>query len=150
MTSISRTLFNKRISRSRVVATVALLSMAAGCGSWQGTPNSVSVAGNVTLDRTPLPMGTITFIPVDGKTSTAGAVIKNGTYSLKMTKGDFRVEISAPEVVGKTKLYDTPDSPVREIVQEALPETYNKNSELRKVIDSNNPHVDFELSGKKG
>ena len=68
----------------------------------------------------PLKEGVIRFVPVDGQTPTADAPIVNGRFSATVPVGKKRVEISAPRVVGKRKMYDTPDSPVVDDVAELL------------------------------
>jgi len=106
------------------------------------------VSGMVTLDEIPIPKGEITFIPTDGQTPTAGTSIHDGQFALCVPKGDFRVEISSPEVTGTRKLYDTPDSPTQDIVVEVLPEIYNKKSLLREVIEADHSNLNFNLKKK--
>src|SRR5437016_4099555 len=78
-----------------------------GCGD----SNFSQVGGKVTVDDRPLEEGTISFFPVDGKTTTSGGDIKGGKYSVKVPVGNMAVKISMPKIVGMKKLYDTPDSP---------------------------------------
>jgi hypothetical protein len=121
---------------------LVLLLALVGCGGEQ------MVTGTVNVDGKPLPEGSITFTPVDGKTSTAGGFIKNGGYSVKVPVGVMRVSINAPKVVGKKKLYNTPDSPLRDVTAEALPAKYNEKSELKLDVKSGNTQKDFELQSK--
>ncbi|MDX1929868.1 MAG: hypothetical protein SFV81_25295 [Pirellulaceae bacterium] len=107
------------------------------------------VTGVVTIDGVMPDTGSISFIPVDGMTPTSGAVIEKGKYTSEAPIGESKVEIRVSKVVGKKKLYDTPDSPEQEIMEEVLPPKYNEATELRftgvkgKVNEKN-----FELSVK--
>ncbi len=112
----------------RAVAFMGVLALCIGCG-----PESkmIKVSGTVSVDGEPAKSGSISFIPTDGMTATTGGVIADGKYSCEAPLGESKVEIRVPKVVGKKKLYDTPDSPVQEILAEVLPEKYNEKTELR-------------------
>ena len=58
------------------------------------------------------------------------------------------MEVRIPKVVGKKKLYDTPDSPEQEIMEEVLPAKYNEVTELRVDIKKGINTKDFELKTK--
>jgi hypothetical protein len=122
---------------------VALLALA-GCG--QQTTGEVS--GTVQVDGTPLAKGAILFVPADGKAPTAGGDITDGRCSVRVPVGVMKVSISAPKVVGKKQLYPTPDSPMGEVVEEALPERYNEKTELQLVVRPGQNPKDFELQGR--
>jgi hypothetical protein len=98
---------------------VALLLLA-GCDR----DNTVEVKGTVQFDGKPIEDGSINFVPADGKSQTAGGAIKDGKYSVKVPVGPMKLTISAPKVVGKKKLYDTPESPERPVMAESLPAKY--------------------------
>ena len=116
-----------------------------GCG-----PESkmAILSGTVTIDGQPAETGSISFIPVDGMTQTAGASIENGKFTSEVPIGESKVEIRVPKVVGKQKLYDTPDSPEQEIMAEVLPAKYNEATELRFTADKGKNEKNFELSTK--
>ena len=105
-----------------------LIGMSTGCSA--DSKHGI-VTGSVTLDGQPLRTGNIRFEPTDGGTATADAPIAEGKFTGKMPPGDKRVLITAPKVIGKKKMYDTPDSPVVDIVEELLPKRYNTQSELK-------------------
>lgn len=104
---------------------MVLLALA-GCGGVQ----EAQVSGTVKVDGEPLEKGVIRFMPPDGKTKPPRVDIIKGHYSVKIPVGTWKVSISAPKVVGKKKLYDTPNSPERDVTKETLPERYNEQTEL--------------------
>ena len=113
-----------------------------GCG---GNDGMATVAGSVTLDGKPIETGAILFVPLDGKAPTAGGNVTNGQYSVRVPLGAMKVSISAPKVVGKKKLYDTPDSPEMPITVEALPARYNAQTELQVTVTARTAPQNFEL-----
>jgi 2-methylaconitate cis-trans-isomerase PrpF len=77
-----------RLTRSLVGLFLGFVLLAAvGCGA-----STSDVSGNVTLDGTPLPAGTIVFIPAKG--TAVSAEIKNGKYNaLKVPEGEAKVTV---------------------------------------------------------
>lgn len=123
-----------------------LLVFATGCGE----PPKAKVSGTVTLDGKPLENGTISFYPTSNSGQTAGGGIENGRYTLDASPGEMTVLISANKVVGKHKMFDTPDSPVVDNVVELIPDRYNKTSELKVTLKPGvNEGVNFDLTTKK-
>ena len=109
-------------------------------------PTQGTIVGTVTLDHQPLVEGVVRFVPVDGSLPTASAPIADGTYQLELTAGTYRMEFSAPQVTGKRKMYDTPDSPEVDIVVELLPERYNVRSALEIQVHRGRNRHEQELS----
>ena len=131
----------------RQLATIVLLCVSmclTGCGGAKGPPTG-TVSGNVTLDGKPLETGSIAFIPKTGDAPTSGAKIVKGYYSATVPLGKKRIEIRAPKVVGQRKAYDTPDSPVIDIIEELIPARYNSTSELETEIATGSSAGDFKL-----
>jgi hypothetical protein len=62
--------------------------------------------------------------------------------------GNSKIEIRVPKVVGKKKLYDTPDSPVQDLMAETLPEKYNEKTELTFEVKPGTNEKNWELSTK--
>jgi hypothetical protein len=122
-----------------------LLSILAPLLSGCGAEGMGQLSGTVNLDGKPLETGTITLIPVDGATATAGGEIKDGRYQVEAPLGTMKVSLSAPKVTGSKKLYDTPDSPTMPITVEALPARYNQRTELKVEIKSGANQKDFDL-----
>lgn len=103
------------------------------------------VSGAVTINGEPVEKGSISFISIDGMSPTAGGIIEDGQYTSQAPLSEAKVEIRVPKVVGKKKLYDTPDSPVQEIMEELLPRKYNEDSELRYTAERGENKKDWEL-----
>ncbi len=124
-----------------------LISLAAGCS---GDTKSGVVSGNITFDGAPLKSGIIRFDPVDGHAATAEAIITDGKFSAEVPPGEKRVSITSAKVVGKKKMYDTPDSPVIDLTEELLPKRYNANSELKLTVKLGKQDADpnFDLKSK--
>lgn len=122
---------------------VAMLPAVIGCSS--ESPRS-SVKGMVTLDGQPMASGLINFVAVDAGAQTAEAVITEGRFEAVVPPGEKRVEIRAPKITGKKKMYDTPDSPTVDVVAELLPRRYNVDSELRMTVADGEQDKSFELT----
>src|SRR5262249_56050848 len=120
------------------------LAWAGGCARAGQAP----VRGEVTPDGQPLQEGVIRFVPADGQTPTADAAIAAGRFTATVPPGDKRVEISAPKVLGKRKVYDTPDSPWVDEVAELLPQQYNARSELKMTVQRGTQEKRFEVKSK--
>jgi hypothetical protein len=124
----------------------ALIVIVAGCSSEDVTKGTVT--GEVTLDGQPLKTGLIRFVPADGKTPTADATITDGKFSAVVPLGEKKVEINAPKVVGKLKMYDTPDSPVVEQTKDMIPQQYNVRSTLTMTVQKGTQEKKFELTSR--
>lgn len=127
-----------------LVAFLLLLTIALpGCSANAGRS---TVTGTVTLDGQPIKAGLIRFLPADGASATADAPITDGKFTATVPPGDKRIEITAPKVLGKKKLYDTPDSPTVDIVEELLPAHYNVASTLTMNVTAGKQSKDFALT----
>ena len=122
----------------------ALVLVMPGCSD----PTKGVVSGSILVDGEPAETGSIAFFPVDGKSTTAGAEIMEGKYTATVPVGRAKVEIRVSEVVGETKLYNTPDSPVQPITQEVLPPKYNDESELLLDVKPGKNEQNYELTTK--
>ena len=137
---------SESIQRLRMLLPLLLLLVAiAGC---PGFAAHGKVNGTVTLDDRPLKEGNVRFVPVDGKSQTASAKITDGKFTAAVPVGEMRVEFSAGKVVGKTKMYDSPDSPTVEDVWELIPERYNTKTELKIKVSRGTNEVQFRLKSK--
>lgn len=122
-----------------------VLAAVGGCASETTTG---TVTGDVTLDGQPLKEGIIRFLPADGQSPTASATIADARFRATVPLGAMRVEISAPKIVGKRKMYDTPGSPVVDVVAELIPARYNVRSELTMIVQKGAQEKRFELKSK--
>ena len=114
----------------------------AGCSK----SNLGVVTGTISVDGAPAKSGSIAFFPTNRKSSTAGSEIVDGRYTAKVALGAAKVEIRVPKVVGKKKLYDRPDSPMKEVLSESLPRKYNDETELKLDIHAGENVQDYELA----
>ena len=117
-----------------------------GCGD-----GKAEISGNVTIDKVPVAQGFLTFIPMGGDAGTVGAQIKDGKYEARIMPGMMKVAVNAvPKVIGKRKLYNTPDSPETPIYGSALPPRYAsmEESELRVDVKPGKNEKDFDLPSK--
>jgi hypothetical protein len=133
------------MTRTRGLLLVCLVA-SAGCKGSEATTGTVT--GEVTLDGQPLKTGLIRFVPADGKTPTADATITDGKFTAVVPLGEKKVEISAPKVVGKTKMYDTPDSPVVDEVADIIPKQYNVRTTLTLTVQKGTQEKKFELKSR--
>lgn len=124
---------------------LAFASSVLGCNA---EPSQSTVKGSVTLDGQPLAEGRITFIAADAGVQSAEAAIASGQYEAVVPPGDKRVEIRAPKVTGKQKMYDTADSPTVDVVTELLPRRYNVDSTLTMTVGDGDQEKSFELTAK--
>lgn len=126
------------------ISSIGLLFASCSRDSKHGT-----VTGTVTLDGQPLAQGLIRFVPTDGRTASADTVIENGSYSAQVPVGDKQIWVSATKVVGKRKMYDTPDSPTVDVTQELLPARYNVQTTLTLKVEPGKQQKAFELTSGK-
>ena len=135
---------NQRFPSVCQTSLALILAVSIGCGS--RVPDTGVVAGEVTIDGTPVATGSISFQPVDGLSPTAGGAIVDGRFRAEVAIGTSKVSIRAPKVVGQRKLYDTPTSPVQPVMEESLPRKYNDATELRLDVTPGSMQHDFHLS----
>ena len=121
--------------------------VALGCGG-ADAPTTAKVTGRITLDEKPLENGLIQFTATDGIRPPAAAEIRTGEYSVDVPFGDMRVQISSGRVVGKRKMYDTPDSPEVDITEERIPLQYNAQSELKADVSAAKTRFDFAIKSQ--
>jgi hypothetical protein len=124
----------------------------AGCGGpkYKGDQR-FPLSGSATLDGQPIDLGSISFVGGDAtKTRFSGGVITDGKYDVPEengpTAGKYRVEISWLKRTGK-QLKDAESGMYDERI-EALPEKYNKNSELSADVPAPDNTYNFDLKSK--
>lgn len=127
-----------------LIGSLALAVWATGCAE----PKTGKVTGSVTVDGAPIKSGSMAFFPIDGRGTTVGADIVDGKYAAELVFGSMKVEIRVPKVVGERKLYDAPNSPVKQLMAEALPARYNDATELTIEVKPGENQKDFALTTK--
>jgi hypothetical protein len=141
-----------------IILGLALIPAASGCNS--GATDSLprhEVSGTVTLDKKPLPSGSISFDPVEpGKPNavSAGATIRDGSYSVPqaqgLTPGPYRVSINSTAEGGAVSLTEAPGAPPKVRAKDLVPEKYNAKSTLKSEVKAGESNrFDFELSSGK-
>jgi hypothetical protein len=144
--TISDSRFDAMLCRtSKLLSALFMSALLAGCSAKNADG---TVKGTVTLDGQPLATGRILFVAVDQSSPSAEAAITAGQFEALVPPGEKRVEIRAPKVTGKRKMYDTPDSPTVDTVVELLPAKYNVNSELTMTVDGTVQEQNFDLNSK--
>jgi hypothetical protein len=98
-----------------------------GCGG----DNLVELSGLVTFNGEPVKNGTISFIPIDGKGQTAGALIVEGRYSVQISPGKMKVEIQGYKEIGQQHAVEgDPTSPLVAKTVPMIPAKYNSQTTL--------------------
>jgi hypothetical protein len=133
--------------RSRLVGggavLLTVLLVAAGCSD----SKMARVTGKVVVDGEPAggKGAYISFIPADGNGPTTGGAIKDGQYDLLAPVGVDKVQIRFSKVVGKKKLYPTPESPEQDVYQDVVPRKYNEDTELTYEVRPGRNQKDWDL-----
>jgi hypothetical protein len=132
-------------------ASLTVIVLVFGMTACSKGPKTGEVHGKVTLDGIPLKKGKVEFIPVDGTTSTSGAMIEDGKFTIErvpVTKQ--RVQFTSrilTTLSGSPATPGTPDEQTK--VVSIVPERYNKNSDF--VLDVKpglNEPATYELKSK--
>jgi hypothetical protein len=117
-------------------------------------PDDAKLPGNdaevrVAVDGQPIDGGAITFTMTGGDATSWMTQIKEGKYALQNVKpGPMKVSIRRPVTVGKKKVYDGPDSAVKEVLREGLPARYSEKTELKVDVKPGVNVHNFELLNK--
>jgi hypothetical protein len=137
---------------SKLTSTICCLGLCAvlaGCGgSKYSGAKRYPLAGEVTFEGQPVDLGSITFLPADGKGRPSGGVIENGKYEVPEEKGanagTFHVEIHWLKRTGK-KLKDAESGEMYDERKEAIPDKFQTNSELTVEVPLPQNRHDFKL-----
>ena len=124
-------------SLSVAMATVTLFSLM-GCG--EPGPKTVEVKGTVSVNGTPIKLGTIMFVPDQAGATAYGEINPEGQYVAKVAPGTYKVAINA---VGH------PNGPEGPVVNYA-PEKYSteQTSGLTATVpEEGETTIDFDLEG---
>jgi hypothetical protein len=138
------------MKRHRIVGLLvgAAAAWVAGCSG--GAPYG-AVRGEVTLDGKPLDEGVVRFVPLDGQTPTASALIASGKFSERVPIGSHRVEISSPKLpkgIRSSKQMKRGTVNEGSALEELIPERYNTRSQLKAEVSRGTNEVHFDLKSK--
>jgi len=118
------------------------VSLCCGCGS-----KFADVTGKVTMAGLPVDMGTIQFVPADGQGPTGAEKIKEGQYAIRLRPGQYKVEIHGYRKTGERHHVNAdPKSPIKDSVEEIVPERYNGATTLTREIKPGTQQEDFPLN----
>lgn len=111
-----------------------------GCGSEDGT----HVSGTVHWENVPIAKGRIEFVPVDGKTAVAGAIIQDGSYFVTVPPGEKWIRLFAYENIRErtVKLGEGKTSTIVDMKQ-ILPPEQNVNSNRRVTVSGKKQTFNF-------
>lgn len=128
---------------------LGLGAVLAGCGnSKYSGEKRFPLAGEVTFEGEPIDVGSISFIPAEGKGRPSGGVITDGKYTVPEEKGanagPHRVEIRWLKRTGK-RLRDAESGEMYDERREALPNKLHANSELSVEVPLPENRHDFKL-----
>lgn len=136
------------VLQARVVALTLLTGLVAGCGGPSDRPDLGTVSGVVTLNGTPLPNATVTFLPDAGRSS-VGITDESGRYELKYTHDAAGAKVG-PHTVSISTLSASSSSEVSggsEVAAsgEQVPPQYNVQSTLKEDVQAGANTIDFDL-----
>lgn len=123
---------------------MVLLGACATAGCRRDGPQRYPVAGKVSWENAPLPVGDIVLTPTDGGVPDAGK-IKDGAYELMATEGPKQVAIIAVREAG-------PVDPSMGMARKEnyIPARYNDKTTLTATVTPDGPNeFDFSLSEKE-
>jgi hypothetical protein len=138
------------MKRSRIFSLLAFAALAWAAGCSDESPYG-EVQGEVTLDDKPLNEGVVRFVPGDGKTPTASALLEGGKFRERVPIGTHRVEISSPQLPkGITSAKQMKRGTVDEgsALEELIPARYNTRTELQAEVKKGTNKVRFDLKSK--
>lgn len=136
-----------------LAAVVLALSLISGCGESDPLGRK-AISGTVSLNGAPIERGNIAFQPVDKSTTSGGAAIEAGKYSVPRQKGlpvgKYRVSINAPKPgTGGQPDPNAPPGDPPAPPQELIPAEWNINSENYIEVNDKGPYVyDFDVKPK--
>jgi hypothetical protein len=122
--------------------TSVLCCLFMGCSS---NNESAEVTGTILVDGQLAQKGSMSFVPEDGKSQTAGCEIKDGKYLATVPAGKMKVEIRIPTEDGKKEIYPGQFAPK---FKEILPEKYNTKTTLTMEVKPGKNEKDWVLATK--
>ena len=134
-------MIQRRIALRPRCSVLALAILCCGCGARYS-----DIEGKVAFAGKPVNIGTISFLPADGRGPTAAAKIVDGNYSVRVPPGNYKVQISGYRKAGQRHASEgDPNSPMMDILEPIVPERYNTASTLVREIKPGERQIDFLL-----
>jgi|GEM_PF-6462614 len=131
--------------RFALFGTLLLVGLS-GCGRGVGADGKMAYSGTVTWNGTPLEKGTLLLTAADGDLD--AAKIQQGTFEVRTRPGSKFVSVSAERFLGTPSA--TPADPFPAAVTfQYLPESVNKNSEIKTEVEEGATSITIELTGKE-
>jgi hypothetical protein len=122
---------------------LVVLAFLPGCDDG---PRTAEVTGTVKVAGQIPPAGSsITFIPTDGKSPTAGATLQDGRYSVRVPVGITKVEIRVPRPVARPGPKVQGPGSEGGLIEESLPAKYNDQTELTFEVKPGKNEKDWDL-----
>ena len=122
---------------------LVLVALLPSCDSG---PQTAEVTGTVKVAGQIPPAGSsITFIPTDGKSQTAGAALQDGRYSVRVPVGMTKVEIRVPRPVARPGPNVQGPGAEGGLIEESLPAKYNDQTELTFEVKPGKNEKDWDL-----
>lgn len=149
MTARHRTVESHFARNERLFALLVVgLLLLAGCGT--GQPAFQEVSGRVTFQKQPLRKGLIEFVPANPGGTSAGAIIRDGQYTVRpaagLLPGSYRVKI-VPNVPARADWEESPPgNSSRSLPAIQIPEKYNVKTILTAEVKTDGKQtIDFQL-----
>lgn len=144
-----------RIQLSRATAVLVVCACLLNAGCWSSS-NRQKVTGVVTLKGQHLDEGTIEFRPLseepsaENPTTTAGAVISNGSYEIPaeygLVPGKYKVLITSGDGVTPDDPNQPPGPSGNFVSKDRIPPEYNRQSKLEvEVASGAENNFDFDI-----
>ena len=127
----------------RTLPILLSLFLLGGCDSG---PVKGTVTGTVTLDGQPVEDGLIRFVPADGNSQPADCILVKGVYTVTMTVGDKKVEVTWSKSTGNAPADTAVQSTQKSV--EMIPAKYNVQTTLLYSVVKGPQQKDFPLTGK--
>jgi hypothetical protein len=137
----------------RCAVIAGALGLLSGCGG--GPAGLYGISGAVKVDGAPLEKGNIGFEAMDGQSSSSGAVISGGNFTIPrehgLREGKYRVVVHAPTpgTGGSTAAADAPPGEGPPPPKELIPPDWNESSTHTIDVKKEGPFVfSFEITTK--
>ena len=132
--------------KRKVFATISLILLSvffvSGCGD-----EKVRIQGKILYDNRPVDNGSISFVGEQGSGTVFGEQFKNGSYSVRVPKGEYLIKITGFETVQLEQPIPgvAGSPPITHTEKPIIPGKYNMFSQMTIVIDGSKKVFDFDL-----